>query len=79
MPLNGAVLAVDGDTWEVAHMLVRARKLVEEGGFATILLSGEGKSQFDTFGQRFFLALVVVDSRFAKAWVGVVVVQGSVV
>ena len=50
MSFDGAVLAVNSDAREVAHMLVGTRQLVEEGGLATVLLSGEGESQFGASG-----------------------------
>ena len=77
MPFDGAVFAVDGDTREVAHMLVGACQLVEECGLATVLLSGKGEGELGAFGQRRLMGLVVVDAFLSQAWVGVMVGKGG--
>ena len=41
MAADHAVLAVHRDAGKVAHMLVRARELVEQGGLAAVLVAGE--------------------------------------
>ena len=74
MAFDDAVLAVDGDAWEVADMLVGPRQLVEEGRLAAVLLSGKGESELGAFGQRMLVCLVVIDAFLAEARVGVVVV-----
>ena len=73
MPFDDAVLAVDGDAGEVAHMLVGARQLVEKRRLAAVLLSCKGESQRGAFGQGRLVGLVVVDAFLTQAWVGVVV------
>ena len=77
MSFDDAVFAVDGDTREVAHMLVGARQLVEEGGLAAVLLSGEGEGELGAFGQRGLVGLVVVNACLTQARVGVVVGEGG--
>ena len=77
MPFDDAVLAVDGDAREIAHMLVGPRQLVEKRRLAAVLLSGEGKSQLGAFGQWGLMGLVVVDAFLAQARVGVVVGKGG--
>lgn len=77
MAFNHAVFAIDGYARKVAHMLVRARQLVEKCRLAAVLLSGESESQLRAFEKRRFVRLVVVDARFAQARVGVMVGKGS--
>ena len=43
--LDGTALAVHRHTGEVAHMLVGAGKLVEQGGLAAVLIAGQRKRQ----------------------------------
>ena len=50
MPFDDSVLAVDGDTWEIAHMLVGTCQLVEKCRLATILLPGKGEGQLSALG-----------------------------
>ena len=45
MALDLAVLAVDRDAGEVAHMLVRARKLVEQRGLSAVLVARQRELQ----------------------------------
>ena len=45
MPPDGSILAVDRDARKVTHMLVRPRELVEEGGLAAVLVTGERKGK----------------------------------
>ena len=62
---DGAVLPVYGDTGEIAHVLIGAGELVKEGGFAAVLVAGQGK------GQRALLqGQVMAASVFAHAGVG---------
>ena len=62
---DGAVLPVHGDAGEIAHMLIGAGELVKEGGFAAVLVAGQGK------GQRALLqGQVMAASVFAHAGVG---------
>ena len=44
MVADGTVLAVDRDAREVAHVLVRARELVEQRGLAAVLVARQGKA-----------------------------------
>lgn len=46
MSLDLAVLAVDRDAGEVAHMLVRARELVEQRGLSAILVARQRELQW---------------------------------
>ena len=42
---DGAVLAVDRYAGKVTDVLVGARKLIEQGGLAAVLVTGKGKMQ----------------------------------
>ena len=50
IPEKGAVLAVHRNAGKVAHMLVGAGQLVEQRGFAAVLIAGQGKGQRCTGG-----------------------------
>ena len=67
MAQQRAVLAVNRNSGEVAHVLVGARELVEQRCFAAVLVSYQGKCQFLILGKRRFLGCVVVAAAFAKA------------
>ena len=43
MALDGSLLAVDGHSGEVSHVLVGACELVEECGLAAVLVACQGK------------------------------------
>ena len=43
MTPDSAGLLVHGDAGEVAHVLVGAGELVEQGGFSAVLVSGKGE------------------------------------
>ena len=45
VPLDGTALAVHRDAGEVAHVLVRARELVEERGLAAVLVAREREAK----------------------------------
>ena len=77
MPFDDAIFSVDGDTREVAHMLVGTCQLVEKGRLATVLLSGKGESQCGAFGQWGLVGLVVINAFFSQARVRVVVGEGG--
>ena len=51
---DGAVLTVDRHAGKVADVLVGARKLVEQGGLAAVLVAGEGKMKRCALGHSRF-------------------------
>ena len=73
MILYNAVFAVDGDAWEVAHMLISASQPVEKCRLAAVLLACESERQDSTFRNRIFVSLVVIDAFLAESRVGVMV------
>ena len=54
MFFNRAALPVYGNSREIAHMLIRAGKLVKQGGLSAVLISGQGKGKYRSFGKRVF-------------------------
>ena len=59
-------------------MLAGAGEHVEQGGLAAVLLAGKGKTQHGVFRQGVLVVLGVILTAFAKARVGVVVVQPGI-
>ena len=49
MAADGAVFAVYCDAGEVAYVLVRAGKLVEQRGFAAVLIANQGEGEGPVF------------------------------
>ena len=79
MVADHAVLAVHRNAGKVAHMLVGAGQLVEQRGFAAVLIAGQGKGQRCTGGNGGAgFALVVAGhfnggphgGRFAQRYLG---------
>ncbi len=70
VPSDDAVLPVHGDAGEIAHMLVGARELVEEGSLAAVLVPGQGEGQRGVFGQRIFAFFCVIFPAFSQTGVG---------
>ena len=60
MIANLAILAIDRHAGEVAHVLVRSRKTVEERGLAAVLVAGKGKGDRRALGHRLFRAARMV-------------------
>ena len=46
------VLAVHGDPWEIADMLVSSGELVEQGGLAAVLVASKGERQHSALRER---------------------------
>ena len=67
MFFNNAVLAVDGDSGEVADVLVRARKLVKQRGLAAVLVADEREGQSCSLGQGIAAALWVIFTALAES------------
>ena len=65
--LDGAALLVDGHSREVAHVLIGAGELVEQGGFAAILVAGKGKGEHGALGQGVLGLAVVLPAHLAIA------------
>ena len=69
MSLDVTVLAVDGDSGEIAYMLVGACELVEECGLAAVLVSDEGKAYRAVADVLVVLLLIVIASGLTVAGV----------
>ena len=65
--LDDPVLPVHGDAGEVAHVLVGAGELVEEGGLPRVLVAHQGKGQGGPRRQRIPVALAVILAVLAQA------------
>ena len=70
------VLPVHGDAGEVAHVLVGAGELVEEGGLAAVLVAHQGEAQQGALGQGVAAALGVEAAVLAQAGVGPALLPG---
>ena len=70
-----AVLPVHRDAGEVAHVLIGAGELVEQGGFAAVLVAHQGKAQKFRVGQGVAAALGVEFALLAQT--GVVLGPGA--
>ena len=77
MTLDDALLAVHRDPRKVADMLVRSRQDIEQGGFAAVLLAGQGQGQHGVLRLGIFVVLGVIYARFTQTRMGVVIVQGT--
>ena len=66
MALDDAVLPIHGDAGEVAHVLVGAGELVEEGGLPRVLVADESEGQRRALGQRVPVALAVILAALPK-------------
>ena len=67
---DAPALLVYGDAGEVAHMLVGPGELVEQGGFAAVLVAGQGEGQLSAGGQGRFVGFDVKLAPLAQAGVG---------
>ena len=74
-----AVLAVHRHAGEVAHVLVGAGKLVEQGGLAAVLVTHQGEGQQRAFGERVAAALGMELAFLAQAGVGDSALAGIVI
>ena len=70
MTLYRTALAVNGNAWEIADVLICARKLIKKRGLAAILVSRKRKGKNRSLRQRFFFAFVVIYAVLAEPWVG---------
>ena len=84
MAFDGAVLALDGDAGEIAHVLVAAREGVEESGLAAVLIAHQrqtygrsGSSGLRLRGQKGTLFFVVA-SAFTQTGMGNLLSVGDV-
>ena len=67
MALDDPVLSIHGDAGEIAHVLVGAGELVEEGGLPRVLVAHQGKGQGGPRRQRIPVALCMVFAALAQA------------
>ena len=65
--LDDAVLPVHGDAREVAHVLVGAGELVEQGGLPRVLVAHQSEGKGGALGERVAVALAVVLAVLAQA------------
>ena len=70
MVFDLAALPVHGDPGEIAHMLVGAGELVEQGGLSAVLVACQGKGQLGSLGQGILIRLYMVFAPLAQAGVG---------
>ena len=64
---NRAAFSVHRHTGKIAHMLVGACQLIEQGGLAAVLVAGKSKGQLCSLRQRIFIRLYMVNAAFTKA------------
>ena len=68
MTLDGTALAVHRHARKVAHVLVGAGELIEQGGLAAVLVAGQRKGQCLVFRQGVLPFFDVIPTALAKAW-----------
>ena len=67
-----AVFAVNGDAGKISHMLIGAGELIEQCGFAAVLIPRQGEGQFRSRGQGVFIGFYMVFTAFAQPRMGAV-------
>ena len=70
MAADDAVLAVHGDAGKIAHVLIGAGELVEQRGFAAVLVAHQGEGQLGSVRQGIAAALGMEFALLAQARMG---------